>query len=493
MMMAETDYEQKHLLQGEREEEDERRRNDGQMPNDSEVVGAQAYVSVAILCFVNLLNYVDRYTIAANLGDIQRSFRISNNNSAAGLIQTVFIVGYMLTSPLFGYLGDRYSRKLIIASGITVWSALTLAGSFVSDDRFWLFVLVRAFVGVGEASYVTIAGTIIGDLFVGNRRSQMLMVFYFAIPVGSGLGYIAGSAVATWFHDWRFALRFTPIFGIVCVFLIICVLKEPQRGQAETSNQPMSNTDYLADLKALTKNKSYISSSLGLTAQCWVIGALSLWAVKTIEYAYTLQGFDNGNVSYIFGALTCFAGFAGVGLGTSSAQYVRQYNPRADPLVCAFGMLCGTPFLFLGIYVADSQVTVAWIFILIAETLLFLNWALIPDILLYVLIPTRRATGNAIQMLMSHLLGDALSPWIIGFISDRIRNGMSAPSSIHDQYYSLVYSLYIGCFVTALGGGFFLMTALFVVEDKQRVEKIVASTRAMNGGALEGNSVDEDR
>lgn len=68
------------------------------------------------------------------MGDIQSTFGISDNNSAAGLIQTVFIVGYMLTSPVFGYLGDRYSRKLIIASGITVWSALTLAGSFVSGD-----------------------------------------------------------------------------------------------------------------------------------------------------------------------------------------------------------------------------------------------------------------------------------------------------------------------------------------------------------------------
>lgn len=65
MMMAEVDQEDKHLLQEEREEEDERARYDGQMPNNSEeVVGMQAYISVAILCTVNLLNYVDRYTIA---------------------------------------------------------------------------------------------------------------------------------------------------------------------------------------------------------------------------------------------------------------------------------------------------------------------------------------------------------------------------------------------------------------------------------------------
>lgn len=441
----------------------------------SQVEGATAYLAVGILCLVNLLNYVDRYTVAANLEEIQEYFKITEDNSAAGLIQTVFIIGYMVTSPVFGFLGDRYSRKMIIAVGITAWSALTLAGSFVPSQRFPLFVFIRGAVGMGEASYVTIAGTIIADLFVGNKRSRMLMVFYFAIPVGSGLGYIAGKGVASWCSDWKYALRFTPIFGIICVALIICVLKEPQRGQAETGNKVMMNTKYFTDLKALAKNQSYIFSSIGLTCQCWVVGALALWAVKTIEFAYTLQHLDNTNVSYIFGVITCLSGFVGVGAGTSFAQYLRKFNPRADPLVCAFGMLTGAPFLFLGIFVAASNVVVAWLFILVAEILLFLNWALIPDILLYILIPTRRSTGNAMQMLMSHLFGDALSPWIIGFISDRIRDGMSGPSTIHDQYYSLVYSLYIGVFVTVLGGGAFLATALYIQENKKRVEDIVAN------------------
>lgn len=72
--------------------------------------------------------------MTANLEEIQKSFKITNDNSAAGLIQTVFIIGYMITSPIFGFLGDRYSRKVIIAFGITAWSGLTLAGSFVPDD-----------------------------------------------------------------------------------------------------------------------------------------------------------------------------------------------------------------------------------------------------------------------------------------------------------------------------------------------------------------------
>lgn len=51
-------------------------------------------------------------------------------------------------------------------------------------QNFWWFAFFRGLVGIGEASYSTIAPTIISDLFVGNVRSKMLAFFYFAIPVG---------------------------------------------------------------------------------------------------------------------------------------------------------------------------------------------------------------------------------------------------------------------------------------------------------------------
>jgi len=52
------------------------------------------------------------------------------------------------------------------------------------NPDFWAFLGSRAMVGIGEASYSTIAPTIISDMFVKEARSQMLALFYFAIPVG---------------------------------------------------------------------------------------------------------------------------------------------------------------------------------------------------------------------------------------------------------------------------------------------------------------------
>lgn len=92
----------------------------------------------------------------------------------------------MICAPAFGYMGDRYSRRWIMILGVALWSGTTLVGSFMTSWG-W-FMTFRALVGIGEASYSTIAPTIISDMFTHNMRSRMLACFYFAIPVGSGLG-----------------------------------------------------------------------------------------------------------------------------------------------------------------------------------------------------------------------------------------------------------------------------------------------------------------
>lgn len=123
-------------------------------------------------------------SFAGILTDIKKDFVI--NDAQSGLLQTVFVVSYMVCAPLFGYLGDRYSRRWIMILGVALWSGTTFAGSFMPTYK--TFMVFRALVGIGEASYSTIAPTIISDLFVHDVRSKMLAMFYFAIPVGSGLG-----------------------------------------------------------------------------------------------------------------------------------------------------------------------------------------------------------------------------------------------------------------------------------------------------------------
>ena len=63
------------------------------------------------------------------LKDVQSEFQIGND--LGGLLQTAFVLSYMIFAPLFGYLGDRYSRRWIMAFGVLLWSVTTLLGSFM--------------------------------------------------------------------------------------------------------------------------------------------------------------------------------------------------------------------------------------------------------------------------------------------------------------------------------------------------------------------------
>lgn len=121
------------------------------------------------------------FPFAGVLDDVQDTFQI--NKGRAGLLQTAFVASFMIFAPLFGYLGDRYNRKWVMIVGITTWAVATFVGSYMKD--FWTFMLMRAIVGIGEASYTTIAPTILSDLFVKEMRSKALAIFYFAIPVGA--------------------------------------------------------------------------------------------------------------------------------------------------------------------------------------------------------------------------------------------------------------------------------------------------------------------
>ncbi|XP_021696331.1 protein spinster isoform X1 [Aedes aegypti] len=487
-------------------------------------VSRTAWFTVIVLCFVNLINYMDRFTIAGVLKDIQDQFQIGDDEG--GLLQTAFVLSYMICAPIFGYLGDRYSRKWIMALGVLLWSTTTLLGSFMTS--FGWFITFRAMVGIGEASYSTIAPTIISDLFVGDLRSKMLALFYFAIPVGSGLGYIVGSETAKFFGSWAFALRVTPILGIIAVALI-ALIRDPERGQSEGSHH-MEATSYREDIKDIVRNPSFMLSTAGFTCVAFVAGALAWWGPKFIYLGLVSQpGNENitlNEVSFNFGAITMATGIIGVPLGSYLSQRYNRKYPRADAYICAIGLILSAPLLAGAMLTVNVNATLAYVLIFFAELTLNLNWAIVADILLYVVVPTRRSTAEAFQILISHAFGDAGSPYFVGVISEAIKRllrlsavGVAAvfppdltsysqlaenvtttststttttltplPHAADEdtasvQFRALQYALFSTSFVEIIGGVFFLLTAMYILRDRRNVERAVAESQTARSSA----------
>src|SRR5215831_14784364 len=187
-----------------------------------------------ILTGLNLLNYLDRYVLNAVRTPLANDFGINYGDS--GRTVTAFMIGYFVTSPFFGYLGDRFPRKWLIAFGIFVWSLGTLLTGFAAG--FGLLLLFRVLVGLGEASYATISPSLISDAYEPARRNNALTIFYVAIPVGGALGYGLGGLIE---HHlgWRYAFFLAGIPGLLLA-LVLLPFREPERGQAEnvTAEKP---------------------------------------------------------------------------------------------------------------------------------------------------------------------------------------------------------------------------------------------------------------
>uniref|UniRef100_A0A8B9LMY2 Spinster homolog 3 (Drosophila) n=1 Tax=Astyanax mexicanus TaxID=7994 RepID=A0A8B9LMY2_ASTMX len=373
-----------------------------------------SYVAIAVLCYVNLLNYMDRYTIAGVLLSIQKYFNISDSTS--GLLQTVFICSFMLLAPVFGYLGDRYNRKVIMVAGMVVWIVTTLSSSFVTESL-------------------------------------------------------------------------NPILGGLGLVLLIFLIPNPPRGASETQGATcMERTTYLEDIKYLLRNRSFVWSSLGVTAMAFVTGALAFWTPTFLSRARVIQGLTNPctkepcdpSDSYIFGAITVVTGVVGVFIGTYISRRLRDTVANADPLICAVGMLSSSPCLFIAIVLASTSIPATYACIGIGETLLSLNWAILADILLCVVIPTRRATAEALQIMVCHLLGDAGSPYLLGAISDALST--VKPDSPDWRFRSLEYSVLLCPFIGVLGGLFFLLTALYIKADKKAAEMLMKGNSRLCDG-----------
>ena len=147
--------------------------------------------TLLILASLNLLDYLDRNLIAA-LGSLVKG-EMGLSDRAFGFLGTAFFLIYFLSSPIFGYLGDRWGRVRLMAGGAALWSLAT--GLTFCVTSYPALVLTRGLVGVGEASFGTLAPAYLADILPWERRSRALGLFYLALPVGSALAYLVGGLV----------------------------------------------------------------------------------------------------------------------------------------------------------------------------------------------------------------------------------------------------------------------------------------------------------
>ncbi len=476
---------------------------------DAPLAGARP--ALVLLLAINLFNYIDRQVLAAVLPRIEEALVPGHPDAKflLGWLTTAFLLSYMLLAPVFGFLGDRTSRWLLVGVGVILWSlasgASGLAGTFA------VLLITRCFVGVGEAAYGPVAPTMISDLYPVKIRGSVLAWFYAAIPVGGALGYLLGGLVADSSLGWRWAFYLVVPPGLV-LGLLCFGMPEPPRGQADAAHGHKARW---ADYRVLGRTPSYVLNTLGMAAMTFAVGGIAVWIPYYIyeretRYALTAQAladlgqttdlpapvlarlrpmqeqaalsptafhkrFDQtlsraewtryspkvldachvpgtptlGFINQVFGAIVVVSGLVGTLLGGAAGDRLRPRIPGSYFLVSGVSMLIAFPLVFA---LPWTPFPLAWGLIFAAVFCLFFNTGPTNTILANVTHPSIRATGFALNILVIHLLGDAISPPIMGAISDA---------------YTMDAALQAVSVVILAGGVFWLWGVRYLARDTQ--------------------------
>ena len=372
----------------------------------------QLYLSLAFLTGLNLFNYLDRNVLPAVLTTLQKDLHL--DDAQVGRANTMFMVGYFITSPFFGYLGDRFPRKWLIAFGILFWSIGTTMTGFATG--LVALLAYRVLVGLGEASYATLAPAWLSDLFPAARRNNALTIFYVAIPVGAALGYLTGAASLHFSGSWRAGFLWAGVPGLLLAVALL-FLREPARGEADADEPGGEVPPAVAkpspwDVAKLFRLGDFNLVLLGYTAYTFALGAFAFWAPT---FLFRVHGTSLEKASLFFGGTLVVTGLVGTLLGGFAATAWQRRFPAGYATLLALSTLLAVPASVAAFLTTNS--TASMVYLGAAMFLLFLPTGPINTLIVESVPTALRASAMAASIFVIHLFGDFWSPEIIGHLS----------------------------------------------------------------------------
>jgi MFS transporter, Spinster family, sphingosine-1-phosphate transporter len=360
------------------------------------------WTALFFLTALNLLNYIDRSVLFAVQPLVQTEFHLSKTQ--LGYLTSAFLGFYMIAAPFAGPLADRYSRKLIIVLGAIFWSSLTLMTAVT--NTYWELLVRHTLVGVGEATFVTIAPAFVADLFPEKIRGRIFGIFYLAIPVGTAAGYLLGGKLGP-AHGWRFPFYLAAAPGFVLA-LIMWFIPEPERGQFDLQ----AETPTRKSLSGLVVNPAFWTATLGMAAGTFSLGGIQVWMPT---FLYELRGYSLESANLMFGKIVVVAGIVASLAGGWFADLLLPRMKSSYYFVSAISMGLGVPVMIVALFNKGPFMVPA---LALAAFLLLLNTSPLNTALVNSVGAHIRATAIAANIFIFHLLGDVPSPTMMGYVAD---------------------------------------------------------------------------
>lgn len=400
-------------------------------PHSGRAPAAGARITLAMLCFVYVLNFLDRQLISILAKPIQDGLDISDGQLGL-LTGFYFALFYCFIAIPIGWLADRTSRVKVLSAACAIWSGATAACGMAGS--YGQLAAARMMVGVGEAGGVPPSYAIIADSFPREWRTTAMAIFNLGPPLGSALGVAFGASLAAAF-DWRLPFYVIGAIGVVTALAVYLIVREPKRGETDdrpaTAAPEAAREGFFGAIARFFRDPILLMASLASGAGNFITyGVLNF----TVLFLMREKGMRLEDVA-IWYALVIAIGMGG-GI-YASGRIVDRFARRsktAYATVPAASLILALPF-FLGFTWAPTW-PVALAFLAVP---LFLNSFFLSATVTLVqseVAPGRRVISGALLLLVMNFVGLGFGPTYVGMASDFFRP-IYGDHALQAAYYAL--------------------------------------------------------
>ncbi len=362
---------------------------------------------LTVLALTNLVAYAVRNALFGVYPDLRAKFHVSDE--ALGLLTTAFLVPHAIATLPFGWAGDRYDRRRVIAFGLLL-AGLASAVCAVAANMTQLAVM-RAIVGFGTAAVVPVANSILGQLYEGPKKASRIALFNLGLLFGGLAGFGAGLAFG--FPAVVLVLA-VPTLAFALWTLVLPVPPHP----AQHDTMPVAQyvlklwRVFLVEGRALLRIRTLRWLILSATAMAFAAGGFNAWL---LDFLQRDKGMSKGDATTVL-SIAMVGAVAGIIVGGRVSDRLRTRFIAGRLWTIAIGMVCAVPCTIISLEVAPG----ALLIIFGTANFFFFSWyhapiaASVDDLAP----PAQAVAAQGLVIFMMHLLGTSSSSYVVGVVSD---------------------------------------------------------------------------
>lgn len=417
--------------------------------------GARAWFVLAILCFVYVLNFLDRQLLSILAKPIQDDLGVTDGQ--LGMISGLyFALFYCILAIPVGWLADRTNRVRVLSLACALWSAATAACGFANS--YPQLAMARMAVGVGEAGGVPPSYAIISDYFPSGTRGTALSLFNLGPPIGQALGVAFGASIAA-AYSWRDAFIWVGVVGVMTAAAVWLFVREPKKGGLDAPVPAPAQAMPAGDVTPAPRSGFWATCRMYFADPVLRGMALACGATQFVTYALinfaTLflmreKGMTLGEVAVWYALV--------VGIGVSAGMFVSgrlidrfaRRSKTAYAWLPAIGLILAAPLFAAFVWAPDWKLALIFLTLPMGLNYFYLSPAV--TLVQEEVRPDQRVLSGALLLLVMNLIGLGLGPTYLGAASDWFR-ASHPDNSLQMAMYTLLpfYGLAILMFVGLAG------------------------------------------